>query len=110
MKLPNGKDAHISSEKLTEYILSETHIVGKLKAKFFRRAGFNETNISVFKKALLEIALTQEVKDVVSTIYGKKYVIDGEIISPKKMILKVRIVWIIEIGQSSPRFVTVYPV
>jgi len=51
MKLPNGKRAYIPKEKLTDYILSETHAGGKSKAKFFRSVGFNETNTSVLEKS-----------------------------------------------------------
>jgi len=72
MKLPYRKKAHIPIEKLTEYILSETHTVGKLKAKFFRSAGFKETNVSILKESLLTIAHTQEVKKVVTSSHGKK--------------------------------------
>ena len=45
MKLAYRKKAHIPIEKLTEYILSETHTVGRLKAKFFRAAGFDQSNV-----------------------------------------------------------------
>lgn len=110
MKLPYRKKAHIPQEKLTEYILSETHTVGKLKAKFFRAAGFEETNVSILKKSLLDIAHLQEVSEVATSPYGKKYVIDGEILSHGSKVLKVRTIWIIESGQKFPRFVTTYPV
>jgi len=110
MKLPYRKKAHIPQEKLTEYILSETHTVGKLKAKFFRAAGFDETNVSILKKSLLTIAQLQEVSEVSTSSYGKKYAIDGKIQSPSGKVLKVRTIWIIEIGQKFPRFVTTYPV
>ena len=45
MQLPNRLQAYIPSEKLSAYLLSETHAVGKAKATFFRALGFNETNI-----------------------------------------------------------------
>ena len=110
MKLPYRKKAYISEEKLTEYILSETHTVGKLKAKVFRAAGFDETNVSILKESLLAIAYSQEVKGVTTSPYGKKYVIDGKIQRPNGKVLKVRTIWIIETEQKFPRFVTTYPV
>lgn len=110
MKLPLRKNAYIPREKLTDYILSETHADGKLKAKLFRKFGFNETNISLLEKSLLNIAYTQEVKDIVESIHGTKYVIDGKITTPSGKILKIRTVWILESNKNAPRFVTTYPV
>lgn len=110
MKLPNGENAFISRGKLTNYILSKTHPVGKFKAKVFQKAGFNEYNIYLFEKMLRRIARSQEVSDVLPTIFGAKYVIDAEIKTPKEIYMKIRSVWIIEGGQNRPRFVTAYPV
>lgn len=56
MKLPLRETAYIPKEKLTDYILSETHADGKLKAKLFRKFGFNEANVSLLEKLLLNIA------------------------------------------------------
>lgn len=110
MKLPHRKNAYIPKEKLTDYILSETHADGKLKAKLFRKVGFNETNLALLEKSLLNIAYTGEVKDIVESIHGTKYVIDGEIKTPSGKILKIRTVWILEPNKNAPRFVTTYPV
>lgn len=110
MKLPHRKNAYIPKEKLTDYILSETHADGKLKAKLFRKFGFNETNVSLLEKSLLNIAYKQEVKDIVESIHGTKYVIDGKIKTPRGKILKIRTVWILEPNKNAPRFVTTYPV
>src|SRR3989344_6416993 len=110
MKLPNRKKAYIPNEKLTDYILSETHSGGKSKAKFFRSVGFNETNTSLLEKSLRSIAITQEVKDISESIHGNKYVIEGKIHTPSKKIVKIRSIWILEPDQKAPRFVTAYPV
>ena len=110
MKLPHRKKAYIREEKLIEYVLSETHTVGRLKAKFFRSAGFSESNVSILKESLLAIARSQEVKEVKTSDYGNKYIIDGRIKAPKGNIISVRTIWIIETNQKSPRFVTTYPV
>lgn len=110
MKLPNSKNAIISKEKLKDYILSETHLTGKFKAKYFNKLGFNETNIDIFARSIRNIAKTRDVIKALETVYGIKYIIDGEIKSPSRRITKVRTIWIIEVGQKRPRFVTVYPV
>ena len=106
--MPYRKNVSIPEDKLLNYILSETHTVGKLKAKFFRGAGFNEGNVNILKNSLLKIA-SNEVKNVITSAYGKKYVIEGKIKSPEGKILKLVTIWIIETGKTIPRFVTTYP-
>lgn len=110
MKLPNSDKVIISQTKLLDYILSETHSTGKFKAKFFRDFGFNETNVNLLKKALQRIAQSFDIKEEIKILYGTKYIIEGEIISPKGRIIFIRTVWIIEINQNQPRFITAYPV
>lgn len=110
MKLPNASKVIISREKLTDYVLSETHSTGRFKAKFFRSLGFNEANVSLFVKALHTIANSEEIKEVSTTMFGAKYVIDGKINTPSGKVVKIRTIWIIEQDQKEPRFVTVYPV
>lgn len=39
MKLPRNREAIVPELKLTDYLLSETHPVGRAKAKFFRALG-----------------------------------------------------------------------
>ena len=59
--------------------------------------------------ALSEVARTGEVVDVVETLYGKKYMVDGELRAPTGVSIKIRTVWIVEKGAVVPRFVTAYP-
>ena len=110
MKLPNSKNVSISKEKLTSYVLSETHAVGKFKAKFFRKLGFDGANISLLEDALRTITQSQEVKEELPSAYGTKYIVDGKMKTPSGKLIKVRTVWIVEEGQKRPRFITVYPV
>ena len=110
MQLPNRDDAYIPPPKLTNYLLSEVHAVGKAKAKFFRSLGFNETNVTVLEKQLLAVAHLRPVTKVTSSAYGIKYVIDGMIETPEGNPVPVRTIWIIEQGEDKPRFVTAYPV
>lgn len=110
MKLPFRKNAHIPKEKLEEYLLSQTHAVGRFKAKFFSSLGFDQTNIDKLEKLLLFIAQNTEVKEVIRSEYGEKYIIDGKMKTPTGKIVKIRTVWIIEKDQKGPRFLTAYPV
>jgi hypothetical protein len=110
MKLPNRKQADVPLTKLKDYLLSETHAGGKTKAKFFRKCGFDESNIDLFMQGLITIAQNQEITEVVSSPHGKKYIIDGSISSPLNRIVNLRTVWIIDEGQEKPRFITAYPI
>lgn len=109
MKLPNRERAYIPRAKLEDYLLSETHAVGRSKAKFLRMFGFNKHNIHSLEERLLSIAHAEEVSEVHSSPHGEKYTIDGSLQTPVKKLVRVRTVWIIDKDQDRPRFVTAYP-
>ena len=110
MKLPNCKNAFISKEKLTDYLLSETHPVGSAKAKFFRKLGFNELNVNRLEKLLLRIAKTNDIKNTREFDYGTNYVIEGIITTPAGKAITIATVWFVKQENSKPSFVTAYPV
>lgn len=110
MELPNKSDAYIPPEKVTGYLLSETHAVGKSKARYFRSHGFHDGNADKLIQGLLAIAQNEQVRDVETSTHGKKYIIDGELETPKGVMIRARTIWIIENDQGSPRFVTAYPI
>ena len=109
MQLPNKKKAYIPAPKIYNYLLSSTHEVGKAKAKFFSQLGFTKINADLLEVGLLLIARTQNVIRVSATMYGTKYIIDGKLVTPTNNIVNVRTVWIIEIDDERPRFVTAHP-
>ncbi len=109
MELPNREKAYIPSAKLSGYLLSSTHAVGKGKARFFRGFGFDEQNILSLEVGLLAIAQTQGVVEIMPTTYGIKYIIDGKLNTPTGIIINIRTVWMIEQDEDNPRFVTAYP-
>lgn len=109
MQLPNRAKAYVQANKLTGYLLSETHDIGKAKAKFFQGVGFSTTNPSPLEEALLNLAKTQPVNEVIETVYGTKYVIIGPIQTPVSKTVTILTVWIIDNGQDSPRFITARP-
>lgn len=109
MQLPNRTNAFIQPNKLTGYLLLETHPEGGSKAKFFRAFGFNKTNLAVLENELLAIARTLPVNKVVKTEHGVKYVIIGSISTPVGQSATILTVWIIDKGKSAPRLVTARP-
>lgn len=109
MLLPHRENAYIPSAKLSGYLLSETHPVGRFKAQLFYALGYGPTSAQSLERALIDIAHEQEVTDTISTSYGTIYVIDGTLQTPRGTDLQIRTVWIILSGESSPRLVTAYP-
>ena len=109
MRLPNGDRAAIDPQKITGYLLSVTHPVGRSKARFFRGLGFSEATAGDLERALLEVAKTGEVVETIAVPYGTKFVVDGTLRTPAGAAISVRTVWVVETGQSLPRFVTAYP-
>lgn len=109
MKLPNIERAIISKKKLSGYLLSESHPIGKSKAKFFNSLGFNEKNIDDLVNAFRSIAREGEVVEEISSPYGVKYVVEGVLNTKAGRGVRMRTVWIIEKDSDEPRFVTAYP-
>jgi hypothetical protein len=109
MQLPNSDSAWVPPEKLTGYLLSETHPIGKAKAKYFRGLGYHDENVVLLESGLLDIARTHEVVETESTLHGTKYVVDGSLMPPGGRMAGLRTVWIIETSDSRPRFVTAFP-
>jgi hypothetical protein len=109
MELPNKSNAQISLTKIVDYLLSENHPVGKSKARYFRSHGFNDENASDLANGLLSIAQNGQVGSSERSLFGIKYVLDGELDTPNGDKIRVRTVWIIESNSDIPRFVTAYP-
>jgi len=109
MKLPNREKVHISRRKLTDYLLSETHPIGRWKAKFFRALGFHEANVNLLLEGFRTIAQSEDVIEVASSPHGTKYVLEGSLLTPEEGHVYVKTVWIIDKDQDRPRFVTAYP-
>ncbi|OIP37155.1 hypothetical protein AUJ95_08560 [Candidatus Desantisbacteria bacterium CG2_30_40_21] len=108
-QIPNYEKAYISGQKLRKYLLSETHAIGKAKAKFFRSLGFNDDNIELFEQELMTIAYTEFVAEEIRTLFGIKYIVDGMLPTPSGISTKIRTIWIVEPHDERPRFITAYP-
>lgn len=91
-------------EKLTEYLLSESHPVGFSKAVFFRNAGYTKANAVELLEELKKIA-ANEVLEKSPRQGGMNYTITGLL----KDSVQIKTVWTIDDGSQIPRFVTAYP-
>ena len=110
MRLPNAKHAIIQKEKLINYLLSLTDGDRKPKAEYFRKIGFNETNLKAFESALLTVASNNDVKTIEKYKFGVKYIVEGFMDSPKGKRIMIRTVWSVDKGEKNPRLVTAYRV
>ena len=110
MELPYKSKAHVPLEKITDYLLSETHAVGKSKARYFRSYGYDNRHASQLANGLLAIAQNAQMANSERSPYGTKYTLDGQLETPKGVMILVRTIWIVEKGQDAPRFVTAYPI
>jgi hypothetical protein len=109
MKLPNLDNALVHEAKIKDYLLSETHDLGKEKAAFFTSFGFTATEWTVLAAALLQHAYTHEVSKIIESVHGIKYVIEGTLHTPDQRQPRVRVVWMVDAGSRVPRLVTAYP-
>ena len=111
MQLRNAHLAIVERYKVLEYLLNAAHPDNGGKAQFFESLGFTSENPEVLASALLAVAQTGEVVEVVESTHGEKHVVDGRVSShtEKSRGRMVRTVWIIAQGSDAPRLVTAYP-
>ncbi len=109
MNLPRSDSAHVPPEKLSGYLLSDSHPVGRSKARFLASLGYERADQVRLAEQLLEIARNEEVTREIRTEFGTKYVVEGRISTPSGGEARLRTVWIVEEQDTRPRFVTAYP-
>jgi len=108
-RLRNADKALVESAKLTDYLLSLSHPVGKGKAKFFMEFGFTRGKPGQLEASLLEHGLTQPIVETMTSEHGVKYVLECSVPSPDGRNPCIQSVWIVDTGKTSPRLVTAYP-
>ncbi len=110
MKLPNVGNAEVPKSKVVNYLLDLTSENGKTKARFFLAFGFTIEAWEAMAEALKLHASTHEVARIEERLpFGVHYVIEGSLITPDGRNPDVRVVWIIDDGDDTPRLVSAYP-
>jgi hypothetical protein len=109
MRLPQIELAFVDERKVRDYLLAVSHPSGKGKARFFNSLGFQQSQASELQNALLGHAANNDIKSVVETQFGSKYVIEGSLAAPGGQFAQIRAIWFLERGVVAPRFVTAYP-
>ena len=109
MILPHLERAILPKEKLTDYLLSDTHPDGAPKAEFFRRFGYGPDNWQELARSLLNHAAEHNIMKEETTPFGVRYVIEGPLTAADGRRPNLRAVWFIDTGTDIPRLVTAYP-
>lgn len=100
--------AIISREKVTGYLLSSSHPIGRYKAAFFASLGYSVAAPEVFERDLA-LLLKAEISELDVTEYGRKFSSRGLVTGPNGRQASVLAIWIILLGEHSPHLVTAYP-
>jgi len=109
MKIPNNYQSFVADNKITDYLLSDIHEIGKHKAAFFKRFGFNIADIDTFKDSLIQHSIDRDIEKTKDSDFGIKYELKCEIQTPDKRNPCIVTVWIVENVQEEPKLITAYP-
>ena len=110
MKLPNASNASVEKEKIIDYLLNARHPYGSSKASFFTRFGFTVEQWESFAERLRQQGSSHPVSRVTETVFGPRYNVDGEIVTPDGRNPNIRTVWQMDNGELAPRLITAYPI
>jgi hypothetical protein len=100
--------AIISRAKVTEYLLSSSHPIGRYKAAFFATLGYSKAAPELFERDVAGL-LRGEIAELDVTEFGHKFSSRGLLTGPNGRHAYVMAIWIILSGEYSPRLVTAYP-
>ena len=109
MKIPNCEKSIVEDEKITAYLLNDSHFIGKHKSKYFKRFGFDAADIGTFKESLIQHSIDRDIGNSKKSKFGKKYELKCEIKTPDKRNPCVVTIWIVEKDNACPRLITAYP-
>ena len=108
MIIPSHERAVVSDAKVRDYLLSPAHPVGRHKARWFVRLGYDQGRFHELADDLRALA-SKDADALGDEDYGEKYAVVGSIVSPSGEQYTVRTVWIVLHGEDRPWLVTAYP-
>lgn len=108
-QIPNYEKATIDPVKLQDYVLSDSHPIGRFKAALFQQMGYARRNWEQFAEDICTLHLPLDAELGEETKYGQKYIIAGDIKGPSGKVIRLKSIWIILTGEDFPRFITIYP-
>ncbi len=94
---------------MLDYLLKVGHPDGFGKAAFFTDLGFQREDWEVLAEAFRQLLRNSPITKSMTSIHGKKYIVDGVLQSPSGKKATVRTIWIVDSEGDAPRLVTAYP-
>ena len=109
MKLPGVERAVVNESKVRDYLLSDSHPVGRFKSSFFVALGYSAAGWEGLVVDLRRHATENEASAIEANQYGQKYAVSGRLTGPNGRAGVLVAVWIVLRGEDFPRFVTAFP-
>jgi hypothetical protein len=109
MTIPNADRAVIDAAKIRDYLLSDTHPVGRFKATFFSALGYSTDSWERLRDDLLNLVRTAPAAPGTPSAFGRTFQVDGMLTGPLNRSAEVRTVWMTHTSEDIPRFVTAFP-
>jgi hypothetical protein len=107
--LPHADQALVDEAKICDYLLSDTHPVGRFKARVFRSLVYTVESWRRLRDDLLHHGQTGMVQRIGTSAYGMKVVISATLKGPNGASRPFRTVWLIQNQSTQPRLVTAFP-
>ena len=85
--LPHADQALVDEAKICDYLLSDTHPVGRFKARVFRSLGYTVESWTRLRDDLLHHGQTGKVQRIEMSAYGMKVVISATLKGFRKHII-----------------------
>ena len=109
MKLPNAHKAIVHSDTILKSLLNPNHPAGGPKSDFFLGHGYSVSDWEALRDALIRHAVENQVANSELKPRGMVYVIEGPMPTPAGRTPSIRSVWIVNPDETTPPFVTAYP-
>ena len=109
VKLPGAEQAVVERPKVADYLLSESHPVGRFKSTFFMALGYSAAAWEILAADLQRHVSENEALATEANQYGQKYEVRGSLSAPMGRTVALITVWIVLRGENFPRFVTAFP-
>ncbi|MDM7916428.1 MAG: DUF6883 domain-containing protein [Candidatus Eisenbacteria bacterium] len=109
MKLPNAEAAFVDSAKIRNYLLADTHPIGRFKAAFFASLGYRKATWNELEMDLIALGRSNEAEPDQETAFGRKFRVRGTLRGPSGRGAEIVTIWIILRDEDFPRFITAFP-
>jgi hypothetical protein len=107
--LPRADVAVVDSAKVRDYLLSNSHPVGRFKAAIFNALGYSQEEWRRLQHDLLAFVRLDSCVLGQSSPYGVKFEIRGTLTGPNGRSARIITIWLAKGDDRVPRLVTAFP-